>query len=315
MKLILPIEVVTDIEPHLPPGTRFVRVDSDGNLDDDASDAEVYLNWFYLKSAVLDKVLAAAPALRWQHTPSAGVNHILTPTFLEQDIILTNGAGVHAIPIAEFVLTFMLYHAKQLRKLQDLQAEHHWVRGLEMQELMDATVLIIGAGAIGQAIAQRASVFGMRSWGSRRNPQPLTGFERVVGATEWQALLPEADYVVIATPLTQETKGMVNEAVLRSMRPSAYLINIARGAVVDEAALLTALREGWIAGAGLDTFGTEPLPPDSPFWSLPNVFVTPHSSGSSPRATQRSLALFLDNLQRYQAGTPLLNVVDKFAGY
>lgn len=108
---------------------------------------------------------------------------------------------------------------------------------------------------------------------------------------------------------------MVNQAVLRSMRQSAYLINIARGAVVDEAALLTALREGWIAGAGIDTFDTEPLPSDSPFWSLPNVFVTPDCSGSSPRATQRSVALFLDNLHRYQAGTPLQNVVDKKAGY
>lgn len=244
MKLILPIEAAADIEPHLPPDARKVRVDSDGNLDGDAVDAEVYLNWFNLKSATLHKVLAAAPALRWQHTPSAGVNHILTPTFLERDIVLTNGAGVHAIPIAEFVLTFMLYHAKQLRSLQAKQAEHNWVRDLELQELMDAIVLIIGAGSIGQAIATRAKAFGMRIWGSRRNPQPLEGFERVVGAQSWRSLLNEADYVVVATPLTPETKGMVNEAALRSMRPSAYLINIARGAVVDEAALLTALREG-----------------------------------------------------------------------
>lgn len=315
VKLILPIEVAADIEPHLPPDAQFVRVDSDGNLDDDAVEAEVYLNWFNLKSAVLDKVLAAAPALRWQHTPSAGVNHILTPTFLGRDIVLTNGAGAHAIPVAEFVLTFMLYHAKHVGKLQGMQTEHHWLRGLELQELMDATVLIIGAGSIGSAIAERARAFGMRVWGSRRNPEPLAGFERVVGAQEWRSLLTEADYVVIATPLTPETKGMVNSAVLRSMRQSAYLINIARGAVVDEPALLTALREGWIAGAGLDTFSTEPLPPDSPFWSLPNVFVTPHCSGSSPHANQRSVALFLDNLQRYQAGMPLRNVVDKKAGY
>lgn len=315
MKLILPIEVAADIEPHLPPGTQFVRVDSDGNLDGEAVEAEVYLNWFNLKSASLDKVLAAAPALLWQHTPSAGVNHILTPTFLKRDIVLTNGAGVHAIPIAEFVLTFMLYHAKQLQKLQGLQAEQRWGRGLEMQELMDKTVLIIGAGTSGTAIAERARAFKMRVWGSRRKPQPLPGFERIVGAQEWQALLPEADYVVIATPLTPETKHMVNAAVLRSMRSSAYLINIARGAVVDEAALLTALSEGQIAGAGIDTFATEPLPPDSPFWSLPNIFVTPHCSGSSPLAQQRSITLFLDNLQRYQAGMCLRNVVDKLAGY
>ncbi len=315
MKLILPSEVAAEIEPRLPPDVLFVRVDSDGNFDSDVSDAEVYFNGFYLKSTTLHKVLAAAPSLRWQHTPSAGVNHILTPIFLERDIVLTNSAGVYAIPIAEFVLAFILNHAKQLSKLQTSQAEHSWATGLELQELTDATLLIIGAGSIGQAIAQRASAFGMRVWGTRRNPQPLPEFERVVGVNEWRSLLPDADYVVIATPLTSETKGMIDAAALRSMRPSAYFINIARGAVVDEAALLTALSEGWIAGAGLDTFSTEPLPPDSPFWSLPNVFVTPHCSGFSPQVTERIIALFLDNLTRYRTGTPLRNLVDKQAGY
>ncbi len=121
--------------------------------------------------------------------------------------------------------------------------------------------------------------------------------------------------MVVATPLTPETRGMINAEVLRLMRPNAYFINIARGAVVDEAALITALQEGWIAGAGLDTFSTEPLSPDSPFWSLPNVFVTPHCSGSSPRVNQRTIELFLDNLTRYRNGMPLRNVVDKTAGY
>ncbi len=277
----------------------------------------MYLNWFYLKPDTLHTVLEVAPALRWQQTPSAGVNHILTPTFLQRDIILTNGAGTFAIPIAEFVLTYILFHAKHLTELLALQAHHNWKRSIKLplQEVMDATLLIIGAGSIGQAIAQRASAFGMRVWGSRRNPQPTPGFDRVVSADEWRSLLPEADYVVLATPLTPETKGMIDAAVLRKMRPSAYLINIARGAVVDEAALITALNEGWIAGAGLDTFCTEPLPPDSPFWSLPNVFVTPHCSGFSSRIVERVLALFLDNLTRYQAGKPLRNVVDKIVGY
>lgn len=315
MKLILPIELAANLEPQLPTDVSFVRVDGEGNLDGDVSDAEVYFNGFYLKSTTLHKVLVAAPSIRWQHTPSAGVNHILTPTFLERDIVLTNSAGIHAIPIAEFVLTFMLYHAKQLPKLQTLQIEHHWRQDFELQELMEATLLIIGAGGIGQAIAQRASAFGMRVWGSRRNPQPLPGFERVVSATEWRSLLPEADYVVVATPLTPETRGMINAEVLRLMRPNAYFINIARGAVVDEAALITALQEGWIAGAGLDTFSTEPLASDSPFWSLPNVFITPHCSGSSPQVNQRTIELFLDNLTRYRSGMPLRNVVDKTAGY
>ncbi|MHC5769136.1 MAG: D-2-hydroxyacid dehydrogenase [Nostoc sp.] len=292
-----------------------VEVDSEGNLDGDVSDAEIYVNGFYLKTSTLDKVLTAAPALRWQQSPSAGVNHILTPTFLQKDIILTNGAGVHAIPISEFVLAFMLYHAKNLRKLQTLQNEHTWVRGVFLEELADATLLILGTGNIGQAIASRAKAFGVTVWGSRRHPEPLPNFDKVVGADEWRSLLPAADYVVIATPLTPETKGLIDEAALRSMRQSAYLINIARGAIVDEAALLTALREGWIAGAGLDTVANEPLPPESPLWSLPNAFITPHCSALSPRLRERIAQLFIDNLQRYQNGQPLRNVVDKQAGY
>ncbi len=315
MKLILADHLIANIEPHLPSDIDVVGVDSEGNLDGDASDAEVYLNGFYLKTSTLDKVLTAAPALRWQQSPSAGVNHILTPAFLQKDIILTNAAGVHAIPISEFVLAFMLYHAKNLRKLQTLQDEHTWVRGVFLEELADATLLILGTGNIGQAIASRAKAFGVTVWGSRRHPEPLPNFDKVVGADEWRSLLPTADYVVIATPLTIETKGLIDEAALRSMRQSAYLINIARGAIVDEVALLTALREGWIAGAGLDTVATEPLPQESPLWSLPNAFITPHCSALSPPLRERIAQLFIDNLKRYQTGQPLRNVVDKQAGY
>ncbi|WP_392535104.1 D-2-hydroxyacid dehydrogenase [Nostoc sp. C117] len=315
VKLILPDHLIADIEPHLPSNIDVVEVDSEGNFDGDASDAEVYVNGFYLKTSTLDKVLTAAPRLRWQQSPSAGVNHILTPNFLQRDIILTNGAGVHAIPISEFVLAFMLYHAKNLRKLQALQDEHTWVRGVFLEELADATLLIIGTGNIGMAIASRAKAFGVRVWGSRRHPEPLPNFDKVVGVDEWRSLLPQADYVVIATPLTPETKSLIDEAALRSMRPSAYLINIARGAIVDETALVTALREGWIAGAGLDTVATEPLPAESPLWSLPNAFITPHCSALSPRLKKRIAELFIDNLKRYQTGQSLRNVVDKQAGY
>ncbi|MDZ8221612.1 D-2-hydroxyacid dehydrogenase [Nostoc sp. ChiVER01] len=315
VKLILPDHLIADIEPHLPSNIDVVEVDSEGNLDGDASDAEVYVNGFYLKTSTHDKVLAAAPRLRWQQSPSAGVNHILTPNFLQKDIILTNGAGVHAIPISEFVLAFMLHHAKNLRKLQTLQDEHTWVRGISLEELADANLLILGTGNIGKAIASRAKAFGVTVWGSRRHPEPLPNFDKIVGVDEWRSLLPAADYVVIATPLTPETKGLIDEAALSSMRQSAYLINIARGAIVDEAVLITALREGWIAGAGLDTVATEPLPPESPLWSLPNAFITPHCSALSPRLRERIAQLFIDNLQRYQTGQPLRNVVDKQAGY
>jgi phosphoglycerate dehydrogenase-like enzyme len=300
-----------------------VRVDSDGNFDGDASDAEVYLNGFKLKPTTLHKVLAAAPGIRWQQTPSAGVNHILTPIFLEHDIILTNGAGVHAIPISEFVLTLILYHAKQLRKLQADHDQRRWEKSwLVLPELANSTVLILGTGNIGQAIASRARAFGARVWGGRRRPEPLTNFDKIVVGNEWHALLPEVDYLVVATPLTPETKALIDETVLRwrsppkaSLPSHAYLINVGRGAVVDESALTKALTEGWIAGAGLDTVSIEPLPPESPLWSLPNLLITPHTSAISPTLKERITALFLDNLERYRVGQPLRNVVNKQAGY
>jgi phosphoglycerate dehydrogenase-like enzyme len=315
MKLILPIEIAAEIEPYLPSDTKVVLVDSDGKLDGDASDAEIYLSWFFLRSPVLHRVLESAPNLRWHHAPNAGVNHILTPTYLERDLILTNGAGVHAIPIAEFVIAYMLSHVKHLPELHALQTERRWQKGLAIQELTDATILIIGAGGIGQAIASRAKVFGTRVIGSRRKPEPLPNFDQVVGADEWRSHLSEADYVVIATPLTPETKGLIDENVLRSLPHHAYLINIARGAVVDEPALIKALTEGWIAGAALDTVINEPLLSDSPLWTVPNLFITPHCSGHSPKVKQRSIELFIDNFHRYITNQPLRNVVDKQAGY
>lgn len=315
MKLILPVEIAHEIEPHLPENTILVRVDSEGNIDSDATDAEVYFSWFYLKPTTLHRVLDAGPSLRWHHAPNAGVNHILTPKYLQRDLILTNGAGVHGIPIAEFVITYLLAYCKQLPSLYQLHNEHNWQRDLPIQELFDKTLLIIGAGGIGQEIAVRAQAFGMRIFGSSRQSQPLPNFDKVVGANEWKELLPEAEFVVIAAPLTLETKGMIDMETLGLFRPDSYLINIARGAIVDESALTTALEKGWIAGAALDTVFTEPLPAESPLWTLPNVFITPHCSGNSPRVKERTLALFLDNLTRYRQGKPLRNVVDKTAGY
>lgn len=320
MKLLLATEFKLELEPkltQLDPDLQIAWVDTNGQFEGDPSDAEVYFNWFYLKPDLLHRVLTAAPNIRWHQTTSAGVNHILTPEYLQRDIVLTNGAGTFAIPIAEFVLTYILFHAKHLTDLLELQANHSWKKSIQlpMQEVWGKTLLIIGAGSIGQEIAKRASAFGMHVWGSRRHPQPTPGFEQVVGADEWRSLLPEADYVVLATPLTPETRNLIDAEALRAMRSTAYLVNIARGAVVDEAALITALKEGWIAGAGLDTFQTEPLPADSPFWSLPNVLVTPHCSGFSARITERTIALFLDNLTRYRLGKPLRNVVDKTTGY
>jgi phosphoglycerate dehydrogenase-like enzyme len=314
MKIILPVQIQAELLPHIPADVAVAWVDPDGAFTGDPADAVGYFRW-WTGRPVLQKVLAAAPQLRWMHTPSAGVDHLLVPEVLERDITLTNSAGVHAIPIAEFVLAVMLSRAKFLPAYQAAQAERRWDRDTEPFELFEQTMLIVGIGGIGQAIAERAVGMGMRVLGSRRTPRPMPGVAQVVGEGEWRNLLPAADYVVLATPLTPATRGMVDAAAFAAMRPNAYLINIARGAVIDEPALMTAITNGQIAGAALDTFEQEPLPPESPLWTLPNVLITPHATASSPRMRERQIALFTDNLRRFRAGEPLVNVVDKSAGY
>jgi phosphoglycerate dehydrogenase-like enzyme len=314
MKLLLPVQIRDHLAPLLPSNVDPVWVAADGSIEGDPVDATAYFRW-WSNRPILGSVLAAAPAVRWMHTPSAGVDHLLIPEVFERDIVLTNSAGVHAIPIAEFVLAFMLDRSKQLPLFRAAQAERRWAKELEPQELFEKIVLIIGIGGIGHAIATRAAAFGMRVWGSRRTPRPMSGVERVVGSADWRTLLPEADYVVIAAPLTPETTRMIDADALALMKPSAYLINVARGAVIDEPALIAALQTGRISGAALDTFTHEPLDRESPLWGLPNVVMTPHSTAFSPRMRERQMNLFLENLRRVQVGEPLLNVVDKAVGY
>lgn len=314
MKIILPAQIRELIAPRLPDRLEVAWVDAEGTIAGDPTDAVAYFRW-WTGQAILQKVLTAAPAVHWLHTPSAGVDHLVTAQVLERDITLTNSAGVHAIPIAEFVLAMMLSRTKALPGYAAAQAERRWDRELQPQELFERTLLILGIGGIGQAIAERAAAFGMRIYGSRRHPRPMPGVERVVGMDGWRALLPEADYLVLAAPLTEETRGMIDAAALAALKPTAYLINIARGGLIDEPALLAALGAGQIAGAALDTFEQEPLPPESPLWDAPNVLITPHATAGSPRMRERQIDLFLENLRRFLNGEPLLNVVDKSAGY
>src|SRR4051794_37791589 len=203
MKLIIPSSIANKVEPQLreiAPRADVVHVDQEGAGDGDVSDAEVLLRW-WMPPTTLRRILATAPRLRWLHTPSAGVDGLLIPELMEREIVLTNSAGAHAIPIAEFVLLCMLSHAKRARDLAALTPEHAWEQGrtLHLNELYQKTLVILGLGHIGQEIARRAAAFGMRVIGSRRLPAPLAGIERVVGEDGWRALLPEADYLVIAT--------------------------------------------------------------------------------------------------------------------
>ena len=198
------------------------------------------------------------------------------------------------------------------------QAARTWrhMENAEVFELAGKTLLLVGLGAIGQHTAQVAAALGMRVLGVRRTAsEPFPGIEHVAGIESLHDLLPEADFVVLMTPLTPATRGLIGERELRLMKRDAYLVNVARGGVVDEAALVNALRAGWIAGAGLDVFEHEPLPPDSPLWEMTNVIITGHYAGVTPAYDVRAFEVFLDNLRRYRAGQPLRNVVDKRLGY
>jgi len=267
---------------------------------------------------LIAEFLARAPRLRWVHTLSAGVERLMIPEVVSRrGLVLTNNSGSYDVPIAEFVLAAMLASAKHLPDYLRAQQRAHWDKDRDHAELRGATLVVLGLGSIGGEVARLASAFGMHVIGVRRRPDaaPPPGVSQVVPPERLADAVVEADFLAVTAPLTPATRGLVSREVLGRMKPGAYLVNIARGAIVDEAALLEALRSGRLAGAAIDAWWTEPLPPESQWWSLSNVMATPHVSNSSPRVRERTLALFLDNLRRWKAGEPLQNVVDLKAGY
>lgn len=319
------------------PGSRLVMISFEGLADGPVDDVEVLLCGF-LGADAFDRVLARAPRLAWVHSATAGVERVLTPGSRQRNLLITNARGVFSRPIAEYVLMMILAVSRRLPQLLELQRERTW-QPLEGAELSDVTVGIVGLGSIGRAVATLATAFGCRVIATRRRseagaaaapdreaPQdearPGAGstgeglvLDQVLGPDGLPALLAESDFVVLAAPLTPTTEGLIDGPALEAMKPGAWLINVARGRLVDERALLRALREGHIGGAILDTFRDEPLPPSSPFYDMDNVIVTPHTSWSSGRVLDRSVELFCANLRRYAAGQPLVNVVDPAAGY
>jgi phosphoglycerate dehydrogenase-like enzyme len=261
------------------------------------------------------QLLDATPKLRWYHTVSAGVENMPLPELAERGIVLTNNSGSYDIQIAEHLMAFVFAASRQLHRYRDNQRATEWKEQLH-QELRDATIVVYGMGSIGSEIARLASAVGMRVIGVRRNAGTAEpGIDRVVAADRLAEVVGEADYLAIAAPLTSATRGAISRAVISRMKPTAWIMNIARGAIVDETALIEALEAKRIAGAALDVFTTEPLPRESRLWALENVIITPHHSGSSPRAGERTLALFAENLRRYKSGEPLINRVDYEAGY
>lgn len=261
------------------------------------------------------QLIAAAPKLRWFHTPAAGVDRFLDmPEFRERKIILTNNSGSYDIQIAEHVLAFIFAGAKQLHRYRDQQHKAEWT-DQEHHELRDETAVVFGAGSIGGEVARLLSAVGLRVIAVRRSGAAVPGAARVVKPEALADVAAEADYLVVAAPLTPATRGAISHDVLARMKPTAWLVNIARGPIVDEDALAKALADGKLGGAALDTFVKEPLPPESPLWKLDNVIITPHTSNSSPKVRERTLALFVENVRRYKAKEPLLNQVDFERGY
>lgn len=256
------------------------------------------------------------PKLRWLHAMGAGVDADLTPEVVESPIVITRTRGLHLVPVSEWVMMLLLAASKRLPELVLAQTRHEWLKVRVPVSLVGRTIGIVGYGEIGQAIAARARGFGFRVIGTRRNPRPAPELDALYPLEQLDRLLGESDYVVLVTPLTAETRGMIGEAQLRAMRPTAWLINVGRGEVVQDGALVRALQDGWIAGAALDVFSEEPLPPNHPLWSAPNLIITPHSGGvSHPAFAEETLQQFVDNLSRYLRGEPLANLVDKRAGY
>jgi len=284
-------------------------------LDTLLADSEVILS----NPMVPGDILKRAPKLRWLQLTSAGVDRLLeAPVVRTPAVDVTTASGIHAVPISEFVVGAMLAFAKGFPRALRAQDEGRWNAYLP-DELEGKTVGILGMGAIGSRVAALAYAFGMevlairRSVGSRHKGDGHVA--EFMPPSELPYLLGESDYVVVAVPLTDESRHMIGEAELRSMKPTAVIVNIARGAVIDEPALIRALKEGWVGGAALDVFEQEPLPAQSDLWNLPNVLLTPHVSGGTPRYMERAIDLFCDNLHHYLDGRPLRNVVDVERGY
>ncbi|MFC1994241.1 D-2-hydroxyacid dehydrogenase [Chloroflexota bacterium] len=282
-------------------------------LDGLLQDAEV----LYAGGLPLD-LLSRMPHLQWVQSVGAGIDDLLRAGVLETSIVVTTTKGIQAITIPEWALGLMFMLAKQAPRLFNDKQNRHWERYVPI-ELHGKTLAVVGLGNIGKGLATRAKSLGMRVIATRRS---TTKRESRIGVVdimyppqEMQLMLSQSDFVVICLPLTPETTKIIGENELRAMKPTSYMVTISRGGIIDEAALIKALKEGWIAGAGLDVFETEPLSPDSELWDLPNVILSPHMAGSTPLYHDRATQLFCDNLERYLARKPLINVADKNAAY
>lgn len=299
------------------PGLDVVNLRSYSELGQHIADTDILMTW-----SIRAEQVHAARKLKWIYSPAAAVHALLIPEIVNSDIVVTNGSEVHGGVVAEHAIALVLAMAKRLPSAVLHQREKHWSQQElwnehpHPREVKGATLLVIGLGTIGRGVAEMASALGMHVLAIRENPQKGRGpAHEVFGFEELNDVLPRADFVIIAAPLTEKTRDSIGAEQFALMKHDAYFINVARGALVNESALIEALQSKTIGGASLDVFSEEPLPQNSPLWNLSNVLITPHSAALTDQQWERHYKLFTENLRRFKAGEPLLSVVDKRLGY
>ena len=312
-----PPEAVENLRQQFPEH-EFVHPPTPEAWAKEIEDAEVAIGSF-----LPPKVLVTLPKLKWVHSTAAAVHQYIVPEFVASPILLTNGRTTFASTVAEHVIAIMFALARQLPASVRFQEKRAWGQ----QELFDAKpgvrqirgamLGLVGVGSIGEEVAKRAKALGMKVIAVRHNVQkPLpVGIDVVYGPTDLPTLLSQSDFVVLAAPVTASTRHLIAAEQLSHMKRDAYLINVGRGALIDEVALHNALKTKQIAGAGLDVFEEEPLPPTSPLWALENLLITPHCGGFIANLWELHVDLIARNLRRYLAGEPLVGLVDKSLGY
>lgn len=262
----------------------------------------------------LPEALARLAAYRWLHFLSAGVEKIWSMDFDKSSILMTKSSGVHGAPMSEYVIGAMLYFTKQFGRFHDQARQAQWQRSW-LGELTGSQLTVLGLGHIGQCLARRAKAFDMQVVGTQRTPRSLADVDRVVALEDIGPELARTDFLVVCLPLTEATRGLVNDALLSQLRPGAVLVDISRGGVVKSDALLRALDAGTLKGAALDVFEQQPLPAESPLWQRSDLLITPHVSGTTPFYLERALNVLIENLRAYQQGRPLVTSVSVEAGY
>lgn len=310
------VTVLLPPSDELPPGLDTIRDDADLRIargpDQLASligDTVVVCNWEF-RTNHLAAVWDEARRLEWVHTASAGVDAVMFPGLARSDVIVTNTQGVLDDTIAEWVLGVMLLFTKDLHTTLELQRKRLW-KHRESERLAGRTAVVVGAGSIGRAVGRLCAAVGMEVKGVARRRRDDPVFGSVAGIDELSGLLPEADFLVLSTPLTAETRGLVGADELAALPGHARVINVGRGPVIDEGALIDALRSGRVAGAALDVFDEEPLPAEHPYWDMSQVVVSPHQSGDFEGWEEAFSGVFVDNYRRWRKGAPMENVVDK----